>query len=187
MKQRGVLLAALLLGLFVRIAALPLPGTEDVGTWKIWAFGASRNVTHVYGVGGDPPVRGVVKWQTLETTVDYPPAALYELGLVGLAYRRIDPAFADAPALTVAIKLPGLICGIALTALLAWAAKRFTIARWRRFVGSSGLLAESSDHHQRRSPRLPRSPDDAAGHRRPGADPRWARWNPRGSHWRSPS
>ena len=126
MKRRGVLFAALLSGLVVRIAALPLPGTEDVGTWKIWAFGASRNVTEVYGVGGDPPVRGVVKWQALETTVDYPPAALYELGLVGLAYRRIDPAFADAPALTVAIKLPGLVCGIALTALLAWAAKRFT-------------------------------------------------------------
>ena len=113
----------------------------------------------------------MVKWQTLETTVDYPPAALYELGLVGLAYRRIDPAFADAPALTVAIKLPGLVCGIALTALLAWAAKRFTIARWRRFVGSAGLLAESSDHHQRRSPRLPRSSDDAAGHRGPRAYP----------------
>jgi Gpi18-like mannosyltransferase len=125
-KRRGVLFAALLTGLVVRIAALPLPGTEDVRTWKIWAFGASRNVTHVYGVGGDPPVRGVLKWQTLETTVDYPPAALYELGLVGLAYRRIDPAFADAPALTVAIKLPGLVCGIALTALLAWAANRFT-------------------------------------------------------------
>ena len=28
--------------------------------------------------------------------------------------------------MTVAIKLPGLVCGIALTALLAWAAKRFT-------------------------------------------------------------
>ena len=157
MKRRGVLLAALLLGLFVRIAALPLPGTEDVGTWKIWAFGASRNVTHVYGVGGDPPVRGVVKWQTLETTVDYPPAALYELGLVGLAYRRIDPAFADTPALTVAIKLPGLICGIAPHGASRVGGETIYHARWRRFVGRAGLLAESSDHHQRRSPRLPRS------------------------------
>ena len=126
MKRRGVLFAALLIGLVVRIEALPLPGTEDVLTWKTWAFGASRNVTHVYGVGGDPPVRGVLTWQGMQTTVDYPPAALYELGLVGLAYRWIDPAFADAPPLTVAIKLPGLVCGLALTALLAWAAKRFT-------------------------------------------------------------
>jgi hypothetical protein len=125
-KTRAAFLAALLLGLAVRLAALPLPGTEDVLTWKIWAFGASRQVTHVYGVGGNPPVRGVVTWQTLETTVDYPPAALYELGLVGLLYRHLDPAFADAPSLTAAIKIPGLLGGLGLTALLAWAAKRFT-------------------------------------------------------------
>jgi Gpi18-like mannosyltransferase len=125
-KNRGVFFAALLLGLFVRVAALPLPGTEDVLTWKIWAFDASRHVTQVYGVGGDPPVRGVVRWNALQTTVDYPPAALYELGLVGLVYRLIDPAFADSSSLTAAIKLPGLLCGIALTALLAWSAKRFS-------------------------------------------------------------
>jgi hypothetical protein len=133
-KGRGAFLAALLLGLLVRLAALPLPGTEDVLTWKIWAWGASRHVTHVYGIGGDPPVRGVVRWQTLETTVDYPPAALYELGLVGLAYKQLDPSFADAPSLTAAIKLPGLLCGIGLTVLLAWTARRLTgdgaTARW---------------------------------------------------------
>ena len=39
----------------VRLAALPLPGTEDTGTWKIWMFAASSAVTSVYGVGGDPP------------------------------------------------------------------------------------------------------------------------------------
>ena len=99
MTRRGAFAAALCLGLLVRLAALPLPGTEDVRTWKIWAFGASRHVTHVYGVGGTPPVRGVLTWQSLETTVDYPPAALYVLALVGLAYRQIDPAFADGPAL----------------------------------------------------------------------------------------
>jgi hypothetical protein len=133
-KRRGAFAAALLLGLFVRLAALPLPGTEDVRTWKIWAFGASRHVTHVYGVGGNPPVRGVLTWRTLETTVDYPPAALYELGLVGLVYRRFDAAFADTPSLTAALKIPGLFCGIGLTVLLAWAARRFTgddrAARW---------------------------------------------------------
>jgi Gpi18-like mannosyltransferase len=125
-RRCGALIAALLLGLAVRLAALPLPGTEDVRTWKIWAFGASRGVTHVYGVGGNPAIRGVLTWQTLETTVDYPPAALYELALVGLVYKHIDPAFADAPSLTAVIKMPGLICGIGLTALLAWAAKRFS-------------------------------------------------------------
>ena len=132
--NRAALVAALLLGLAVRLGALPLPGTEDVRTWKIWAFGASRHPTHVYGVGGDPPVRGVLTWQTFETTVDYPPAALYELGLVGLAYRYFVPSFADSTMLTVAIKVPGLLCAILLTCLLTWTSKRFTgdgtTARW---------------------------------------------------------
>jgi Gpi18-like mannosyltransferase len=125
-RRRGVIFAALLLGLIVRVAALALPGTEDVRTWKIWAFGASRNVTHVYGVGGHPPERGVLTWNSLETTVDYPPAALYELGVVGLVYRQLDPAFRDSSLLTAAIKVPGLLCGIALTGLLTWSARRFS-------------------------------------------------------------
>ena len=32
---------ACLLVAVVRLAALPLPGTEDTGTWKIWMFAAS--------------------------------------------------------------------------------------------------------------------------------------------------
>jgi len=124
--RRGAFAAALIFGLLVRLTALPLPGTEDVTTWKIWAFGASRHVTHMYGVGGTPPVRGVVNWGSLETTVDYPPAALYVLALVGLAYRQMDPAFADSPALTAAVKIPGLLCGIGLTLLLAWTTRRIT-------------------------------------------------------------
>jgi len=124
--RRGAFAAALIFGLLVRLTALPLPGTEDVTTWKIWAFGASRHVTHMYGVGGTPPVRGVVNWGSLETTGDYPPAALYVLALVGLAYRQMDPAFADSPALTAAVKIPGLLCGIGLTLLLAWTTRRIT-------------------------------------------------------------
>ena len=30
----------------VRLAALPLRGTEDVLTWKIWMIAAAKNVTH---------------------------------------------------------------------------------------------------------------------------------------------
>jgi hypothetical protein len=132
--RRGAFAAALMLGLLVRLAALPLPGTEDVRTWKIWAFGASRHVTHVYGVGGTPPVRGVLTWQSLETTVDYPPAALYVLAMVGLGYRQVDPGFADGAALTAAVKIPGLLSGIGLTLLLAWTTRRMTgdarASRW---------------------------------------------------------
>jgi hypothetical protein len=118
-----VALACLLVAL-VRLAALPLPGTEDTGTWKIWMFAASSAVTSVYGVGGDPPTRGILEWHDLKTTVDYPPVALYELGVAGRAYRWVDPAFGDGIPLTIATKLPGLVCGIALTALLWWTVRR---------------------------------------------------------------
>jgi hypothetical protein len=118
----GICLAVLL----VRLAALPLPGTEDTGTWKMWMFAASSAVTTVYGVGGDPPVRGILEWKDLKTTVDYPQMALYELGVAGRIYRWFDPAFDDGVWLTVATKLPGLVCGIALTALLWQAVRRHT-------------------------------------------------------------
>jgi hypothetical protein len=127
-------LAVCLLIALLRIAALPLPGTEDTGTWKIWMFAASEAVTRVYGVGGDPPVRGVLEWQDLRTTVDYPPVALYELGVAGHLYRLYDPAFGEGVALTIATKLPGLVAGIGLTALLWWTVRRHTgsrdAARW---------------------------------------------------------
>jgi len=118
----------------VRLAALPLPGTEDTGTWKIWMFAASSAVTTVYGVGGEPPIRGVLEWQDLRTTVDYPPIALYELGVAGRVYRQFDPVFGEGTALTVATKLPGLACGVGLTALLWSVVRRHTgsadAARW---------------------------------------------------------
>jgi hypothetical protein len=127
MSQRRTWTGALCLAvLLVRLAALPLPGTEDTGTWKMWMFAASSAVTTVYGVGGDPPVRGILEWKDLKTTVDYPPMALYELGAAGRIYRWFDPAFDDGVWLTVATKLPGLACGIGLTALLWWAVRRQT-------------------------------------------------------------
>jgi hypothetical protein len=124
---RFLILCALVL--VVRVAALPLPGTEDTWTWKMWMFAAQRDVTTVYGVGGDPPVRGVLEWADMKTTVDYPPVALYELGLAGRAYRVFDATFAERTALTVATKLPGLCFGVALTALLWSTVHRHTGSR----------------------------------------------------------
>jgi hypothetical protein len=115
----------------VRVAALPLRGTEDVLTWKIWMVEASKNVTTVYGVGGQPPVRGELHWLHHTTTVDYPPMALYELGAAGLIYRWFDPGLSDRPAITAAVKIPGLVFGIALTMLLWWSVVRFTGDRHR--------------------------------------------------------
>jgi len=132
-RVRRIAVAFVLVAI-VRIAALPLRGTEDVGTWKIWMLAASKDVTRVYGVGGNPPVRGELRWKDYTTTVDYPPVALYELGVAGMFYRILDPTFDDTPALTRAVKIPGLVFGIALTAFLWWTARRFTgradVATW---------------------------------------------------------
>lgn len=106
------------LATLVRVAALPLPGTEDTRVWKIWAYAASRDVTSVYGVGGDPPTRGVLHYRHWYTTVDYPPVALYEMALAGTVYRAISRRFDDTWHLTAVVKLPGLLAGLTLTALL---------------------------------------------------------------------
>ncbi len=123
MRRRTIVILAL--ATLVRLAGLPLRGTEDVGTWKIWMVAAAKDVTTVYGVGGHPPVRGELHWKQFTTTVDYPPVALFELGAMGRLYRLLDPAFDDRPLLTAAVKLPGLFFGIALTAFLWWTVKHF--------------------------------------------------------------
>lgn len=46
---------AIALATLVRLAVLPLPGTEDVGVWKVWSFAATTDLTGMYGIGGDPP------------------------------------------------------------------------------------------------------------------------------------
>jgi hypothetical protein len=117
---------AIALGAVIRIAALPLPGTEDVGVWKIWSFNASKNVTGMYGIGGDPPVRAVLHYGTQYTTVDYPPLALYELGLVGIVYRGLFPTYPNDWRLVAALKLPGLLAGALLAALVYDAVRRAT-------------------------------------------------------------
>lgn len=75
--------AALLFGLLIRAATLPLPGHDDVITWKIWSYAASHRVTQMYGVSGTPPARGIVTWGEQWSTADYPPFFLYEYAIVG--------------------------------------------------------------------------------------------------------
>ena len=49
----------LALGLLLRVAALPLPGTGDVMVFKIWAHaGATGDVSRMHGVGG--PARAAI-------------------------------------------------------------------------------------------------------------------------------
>jgi hypothetical protein len=106
----------LLAGLLLRAAALPLAGTEDVQVWKTWSYGAVHGITSMYGLGGQPPVRGVVSWGEARTTVDYPPGTLAGLALAGYAYRLLDPSFADSRLLTAVIKL----AIVAMDAVACW-------------------------------------------------------------------
>lgn len=97
---------------------MPLPGHDDIITWKIWSYAASRHVTRMYGLGGTPPTRGIVTWGEQWSTVDYPPFFLYEYALVGKIYRAIYPSYPDTMALLIAVKLPILLANIGLTAVL---------------------------------------------------------------------
>jgi hypothetical protein len=109
----------LITGLSIRLVALPLEGTEDVLVWKTWSYGAlHQGVARLYGVGGQPPERGLVRWGERVTTVDYPPIALYELAVAGTAYRAFSPSFSNGRALNVAMKMPGLLAESGLCWLL---------------------------------------------------------------------
>jgi hypothetical protein len=121
-----VFLAALLVGLLVRIATLPLPGHDDVITWKIWSYASARDLTGMYGVGGTPPTRGVITWGEHWSTVDYPPVFLYEYAIVGRIFGALFPDYPDSVALLVAIKLPVLLANAGMTWLLFATVRRIT-------------------------------------------------------------
>ena len=129
-------IALVLLGLGLRLAALPLPGTGDVMVFKIWAHaGAAGRVSEMYGVGGTPLERRVHDYDGHSTTVDYPPVALYELALAGLAYSAVFPGFPNTAALTAAVKLLPVAAEAGLVWLLVISVKRLlpdrpALARW---------------------------------------------------------
>ena len=119
--SRRLFVALIVIGIVVRALAMPLPGTIDVQTQKLWSYGAATDVTGIYGVGGTPPERRLVHWLDLYGPVDYPPLAMLELALVGRAYAAIDPQYADSTLLTMLVKLPGLVAEVIfVAALLTW-------------------------------------------------------------------
>lgn len=101
-------------------------GTPDVSTWKTWAFGASEDLTAIYGVGGEPPEQRRIVYGSAHRLVDYPPLAPMLLGAVGHLYRVFAPGFADTPALTILVKLPGLLWeALLVLVFLTWGRRRF--------------------------------------------------------------
>ena len=104
-----VFLVLLLTGLILRAAGLPSRGTVDLDVWKLWTYAGSVNVTRMYGVGGSPPERAMLAWEHRRGTVEYPPATLFALSIVGRIYRAIDPTYTDGPALSATVKLSILL------------------------------------------------------------------------------
>ena len=126
LQSRGIFVALLLLGLCVRLVFLPLPGTGDVTVFKIWAHaGATGRVSEMYGVGGTPPERRLHDFDGRQATVNYPPVALYELALAGLAYDAVVAGFPNGMALTAAVKLLPVLAEIGIVWLVVLAVRRF--------------------------------------------------------------
>ncbi|HEX7485038.1 MAG TPA: hypothetical protein VF332_02725 [Vicinamibacterales bacterium] len=126
-----VFLALIVAGVVLRAAALPLPGTGDVMIWKTWTYNAvTAGETTLYGVGRHPPERRTLAFGSHRFAVDYPPLALYELGLAGRLYNAVAGAMSDTAAFTVAVKLPSVFAEIGLAVLIYFAA--------RRMVGGDG-------------------------------------------------
>jgi hypothetical protein len=124
--RHSTFLALILASAVLRLASLPSPGTHDVDVWKNWSYAGSHDPIRVYGIGGSPPTRGVVRYGNAVTTVDYPPVAIYELGLAGRVYGALYQDYPDTWRLTAAVKLPGFFAGLALTAALYLGVRRIT-------------------------------------------------------------
>jgi hypothetical protein len=122
----------LLIGGLVRVPLVPVPGSPDVIAWKVWAFTGAFDSTALYGVGGDPPHRRMMRWREHSGTTEYPPLAIYEISAMGRMYRDLDPAFRDSPTLSGLIKTPGLIAEVSfVAAMLVWARRqRSWIPAW---------------------------------------------------------
>ena len=146
-----VFLAAIVVGTIVRLAALTLPGTADMGVWKLWTYGGAVEApTRLYGIGGTPTEWRVVQWERAAGTVVYPPLALYELAGVGRIYRSLNGgAFPNTVALTVAIKLLIVAMEFGLLWLIFVAVRRtagINAARWAAaayWLNPSMILAGS--------------------------------------------
>jgi hypothetical protein len=127
-KNRRLIWCAIVvfsIGLAERLPLLPLEGTYDHATFKLWSYVAAVNspgqiyrlkkgVTATFNIES---VKAVMRlklapgmWTHAGWTeyVDYPPIIPLLLGLVGKIYSSISPQFEDSRLLNELIKIPGL-------------------------------------------------------------------------------
>ncbi len=127
------LLAALVLGCWVRWYFLPSAGSWDTEYWKAWMTRAvSEGVSGVYGdAGATPPGHFTeqllgheelfrVDYKGRAFVVDYPPGAMALWRWSWLVVHRVVPELDRAEAENVAVKLPAVAGDVAAVLLLLW-------------------------------------------------------------------
>lgn len=90
--------------------------------FRVWArYAGSEGVGRLYGTGGRFPERRLLEYDGVRTKIDYPPVALFELGLASRVAQAAAGGAAGDRALTYAIKAIVVLAEAAL-ALLVFAA-----------------------------------------------------------------
>src|SRR5262245_50592421 len=95
-RMSRALVIGLIAGSLLRAAVLTSPGSPDLHTWKAWSYTAAIDPLGLYGTGGSPPERRVLRWAEVTGTTEYLPLGIYELGVAGIFYRAIDPPYRDS-------------------------------------------------------------------------------------------
>lgn len=91
---------------------------------KMWSFASTEDFSGIYGAGGEPLERRIVRWGELTGAVTYPPMAIVELYVSARIYKAFRPDYPDSPWLTVLVKMPGLLAEMLMAAVLLTAGRK---------------------------------------------------------------
>src|SRR5439155_21383028 len=94
----------------------------------------NRGLGAMYAGGGSPLERRVLSFHGAETTVNFPPLALEELGIIGHIYQwTMGGTFPDTTMLVVAIKLGVIAADLGLVLVMYLSVRKLAddrVARW---------------------------------------------------------
>src|SRR5438128_2531493 len=119
------------LGLLLRLIALPAGGTVDMDSYKAWSvWAATRGVNDMYGppdrqllaerswlAAGRPPEARFV-WRSRSFFMEYPPGSALAFWTVGKLYRSVLPEMRNGRLFNAVVKLPPLLASLAIFMLL---------------------------------------------------------------------